>query len=93
MMLPKYIMHLPQVLSNMICRGLPRRDDIVASLYATHALGGEFANRRGYNKDHHRNGTYCLPVAHLCSSPSSVWNCLWDMHDKDRLGSFVRVGY
>ena len=31
---------------------------------ASHTVGREFASRPGHTKDHHKNGTDCLPVWH-----------------------------
>ena len=66
----------------------------------------EFASRPGHTKDHHKNGTNCLPAWHAMCYGRSLEvqpNCLkgWvvcgivygEMHLKDLLGSFVRVGY
>ena len=35
---------------------------IVVSVSASHTIGREFASRPGQTKDHHRNGTNCLPA-------------------------------
>ena len=59
----------------------------------------------GHNKDHHKNGTNCLPAWHTCVRVG-VWlvrpDCekgrvlcgavYGDMHYKDLLGSIARVG-
>ena len=63
-------------------------------------------SRSGHTKDHHKNSTNCLPVWHAIRYSMSLRvppNCLegrvvcgtvyGDMHLKDLLGSFVRVGY
>ena len=49
----------------------PRRDGLMVSLSASHALCGGFAPRSGQNKDHHKNGTNCLPAWHACASDQS----------------------
>ena len=36
----------------------------VVGVSASHTLGHEFASRPGHTKDHHKNGTDCLPVWH-----------------------------
>ena len=36
----------------------------VGSVSASHTVGHEFASRPGYTKDHHKNGTNCLPAWH-----------------------------
>ena len=60
----------------------------------------------GHTKDHHKNDTDCLPAWHAMRQGMSLavqTNCLkgrvvcgtvyGEMHFKDLLGSFVRVGY
>ena len=42
----------------------PCRVGLVVSVSASHSLGREFASRPGHTKDHHKNGTDCLPVWH-----------------------------
>ena len=50
----------------------------VGSVSTSRTVGHEFASRPGHTKDHHKNGTNCLPVWHAMSKrPGSVWNCLW----------------
>ena len=57
---------------------------------ASRTVGREFASRPGHTKDHHKNGTNCLPAlasnalglefgsaAQLSKRSGSVWNCLW----------------
>ena len=34
----------------------------VGSVSAFRTVGGEFASRPGHTKDHHKNGTNCLPA-------------------------------
>ena len=79
---------------------------LVVSVSASHTVGHEFASRQGHTKDHHKNGTNCLPAWHakrLARSLTVQPDCLkgqvvcgtvyGDMHLKDLLESFVRVGY
>ena len=61
------------------------------SVSASRTVGREFASRPGHTKDHHKNGTNCLPAsigmhalglefgsaAQLSKRSGSVWNCLW----------------
>ena len=42
----------------------PCRVGLVASASASHTIGREFASRPGHTKDHHKNGTNCLPAWH-----------------------------
>ena len=82
----------------------PRRVGFVVSVSASNAVGRRFAPRPGHTKDHHKNGTNCLPALHACVR-IGVWqpDCLkgWvvcgavygDIHLKDLLGSMARVGY
>ena len=44
----------------------PCRVGLVVSVPASHTVGREFASRPGHTKDHHNNGTYCLPAWHAC---------------------------
>ena len=37
---------------------------LVVSVSASHTVGREFASRTGHTKDHHKNGTNCLPAWH-----------------------------
>ena len=37
---------------------------LVVSVCASRTVGREFASRPGHTKDHHKNGTNCLPVYH-----------------------------
>ena len=59
--------------------------DLVVSVSTSHMAGRGFASRPGHTKDHHKNGTNCLPAWHamfsavrLSKRPGSVWNCLWE---------------
>ena len=74
------------------------------SLSASRTVGREFASRPGHTKDHHKNGTNCLPAWHAMRKSLAVQpDCLkgrvvcgtvyGEMHLKDLLGSFVRLGY
>ena len=40
----------------------PCRVGLVVSVSASHTVGREFASRPGLTKDHHKNGTNCLPA-------------------------------
>ena len=42
----------------------PCRVGLVVSLSASHTVDHEFASRPGHTKDHHKNGTSCLPAWH-----------------------------
>ena len=51
------------IYNNMKCLLLkPRRVGLVVSVSASHAVGRGFASLLGYTKDHHKNGTNCLPA-------------------------------
>ena len=78
----------------------------MVSVSASHAIGRQFVPRPGHTKDHHKNGTNCLPAWHAMRYGRSLTvqpDCLkgrvvcgtvyGDMHLKDLLGSIVRVGY
>ena len=41
---------------------LPCRVGSVGSVSASRTVGREFASRPGLTKDHHKNGTNCLPA-------------------------------
>ena len=41
---------------------LPCRVGSVGSVSVSHMVGREFAFRPGHTKDHHKNGTNCLPA-------------------------------
>ena len=41
---------------------LPCGVGLVVSMFASHTVGCGFASRQGHTKDHHKNGTYCLPA-------------------------------
>ena len=43
---------------------LPCWVGLVFSVSAPHTVGREFASRPGHTKDHHKNGTNCLPAWH-----------------------------
>ena len=40
------------------------RVDLVVSVSASHTITCEFTFRPGHTKDHHKNGTNCLPAWH-----------------------------
>ena len=42
----------------------PCRVGSVGSVSASRTVGSEFASRLGHTKDHHKNGTNCLPAWH-----------------------------
>ena len=42
----------------------PGQVGLVVSVSASHTVGREFASRPGHTKDHHKNGTNCLPAWH-----------------------------
>ena len=48
--------------SNETHNDIPRRDGLVVNVFASHTVGRGFTSRSGHTKDHHRNGTKCLPV-------------------------------
>ena len=39
---------------------------LVVSVSASHTVGRGFASRPGHTKDHHKNGTNCLPALQPC---------------------------
>ena len=41
---------------------VPCRVGSVSSVSASRTVGREFASRPGHTKDHHKNGTNCLPA-------------------------------
>ena len=43
---------------------VPCRVGSVSSVSASRTVGREFASRPGHTKDHHKNGTNCLPAWH-----------------------------
>ena len=42
----------------------PYQVGLVVSVSASHMAGREFASWPGHTKDHHKNGTNCLPARH-----------------------------
>ena len=40
----------------------PCRVGSIGSVSASRTVGREFASRPGHTKDHHKNGTNCLPA-------------------------------
>ena len=83
----------------------PCRVGLVVKVSASQTGDREFASRPGPTKDHHKNGTNCLPAWHamrwgwsLAVQPDCVkgWvvcgTVYGDMHLKDLLGSIVKVG-
>ena len=47
---------------NCITSMRPCRVGSVGSVSASRTVGREFASRPGHTKDHHKNGTNCLPA-------------------------------
>ena len=45
-----------------LCLLGPCRVGAVGSMSASRTVGREFASRPGHTKDHHKNGTNCLPA-------------------------------
>ena len=45
-----------EILTTLQCRV-----GLVVSVSASHTVGRGFASQSGHTKDHHENGTYCLP--------------------------------
>ena len=39
---------------------------LMVSVSASHVVGSEFAPQPGHTKEHHKNGTDCLPAWHTC---------------------------
>ena len=75
---------------------------IVVRVSASHAVGHGFASWMGHTKGHHKNGTNYLPDStegikvrvRQCIIKDEV-DCrtvYGDMHYKDLIGSFTRVG-
>ena len=77
----------------------------MVSVSASYTVGREFAYRPGHTKDHHKNGTNCLPAWYAmrmgwslavqadCLKGREVCGTVYgDMHLKDLMGSIVRVG-
>ena len=44
---------------------------LVVSMSTSHMLGHGFASRPCHTKDHHKNGTNCLPALHSCMHKGS----------------------
>ena len=42
----------------------PCRVDLMVSVSISHTVGRGFVFRSGHTKDHHKNGTNCLPAWH-----------------------------
>ena len=56
-----YMMHLSEIVVVSFTH-LPCRVGSVGSVSASRTVGREFASRPGHTKDHHKNGTNCLPA-------------------------------
>ena len=41
-------------------------DSLVVSISASHAVGLGFTPQQGHAKNHHKNGTNCVPAFHAC---------------------------
>ena len=73
----------------------------MVSVSASHVVGHGFSSQLGHTKDHHKNGTNCLPTWHgrqkgrslTVQSDRLCGTVYGDMHLKDLLGSIVRVVY
>ena len=50
--------------SESVTYPLPCRVGLVVSVPASHTVGRVFASWPGHTKDHHKNGTNCLPAWH-----------------------------
>ena len=50
--------------SSMYTMTSSRRDGLVVSVSVSQTIGRGFASRPGHTKDHHKNGTNCLPTWH-----------------------------
>ena len=71
--------NLKEILETMIdkqifwsCKTLP--GGLVVSESTSHVVGRGFAAQPGHTKDHHRDGTNCLPALHTCVRVG-VWQC------------------
>ena len=65
-----------------MCQVIPRRDGLVVSVAASHAIGHGFAFLPSHTKDHHKNCMHALgqeidSAVRLSERPDSVLNCLW----------------
>ena len=91
----------PSLYELILCRA-----GLVVSVSASHMVGRGFASQRVHTKHHHKNGTNCLLAQHAMGKHWSLAvqpDCLkgrvvcgtvyGDIHLKDLVGSFVRVGY
>ena len=85
---------------------IPCRVGLVVNVSASQTVCREFASRPGHTKDHHKNGTDCLPAWHAmrwgrglavqlyCLKGRVVCGTVYgDIHLKDLLGSIVKIGY
>ena len=55
----KHIGYINNLRKNMAVSGW-----LSVSVSASHTVGRVFASRPGHTKDHHKNGTNCLPACH-----------------------------
>ena len=51
-----------EVNNGILHSDIPCRVGSVGSVSASHTVGREFASRPGHTKDHHKNGTNCIPA-------------------------------
>ena len=58
------------------CLDVPCCVGLVLNMSASHAVGRWFASQPGHIKDHHKNGTNCLPALHACIRVAVQPNCL-----------------
>ena len=56
---PTHYAHVCRLKTGLLCRV-----GLVVSVSASHTVDHEFASRPGHTKDHHKNGTNCLPAWH-----------------------------
>ena len=54
--------YLHETSGHIIAASIPCRVGAVGSVFASRTVGREFASRPGHTKDHHKNGTNCLPA-------------------------------
>ena len=55
-----------------VCVVTKSRNGFVVSVSASHAVGRRFASQPGHTKDHHTNGTNCLPAWQACITGEEV---------------------
>ena len=57
-----WYMMIKEGIDGKMFKVLPCRVGSVGSVSASRTVGREFATRPGHTKDHHKNGTNCLPA-------------------------------